>query len=160
MATALATRTAATTILRSADPARAPVQTLVVTRWDHLWNKPAGTMRSLRVVEQGAIVERIPGGTNYYVRVVYDGLRGYMDKRVLAVQGGEHSDPGHSDGGHSVPATATVPLEHRALPSASAAVLTVIPGGATVRRGNEIVDGFRNVTYHGIWGWAPADAID
>ena len=183
--------------------------------------KPRSDARVLRVMPEGAVVTRIPGGAGRYVKVVYDGTRGYahldyLDDAIDQGDGGgedqvivgtgktitdvnlrsgpstSHSvlrvlDPntalavsgtvqngfryvthnglagwvwdayiGQGGGAGAVKRTTTSAVNHRATPSTSAAILAVIPAGATVASLEETSNDFEKVYYNGKEGWVYA----
>jgi uncharacterized protein YraI len=100
----------------------------------------------LLVIPAGSTVLRaVSGDTNGYAPVTYGGVAGWAATAYL-VGGG-------FDGGLAE-LTVTADLNLRAGPSLGDAVLRVMPAGSTVLRGDQVVNGFRLVTFQGTTGWA------
>jgi uncharacterized protein YraI len=101
-----------------------------------------------------SVIRVLPAGTtiDIFDRVEY-GFRyvGY------AAQGGwvyEEFISSGDGGGLGGTAIATTDLNLRESPDRSARVLDVIPEGGEVFFGDQIANGFRNVSYNGVSGWA------
>jgi uncharacterized protein YraI len=111
----------------------------------NLRSGPGTGHQVLRVVPSGTWVDVSDTIENGFRYVVHDGLAGWMADRYLG---------GADDGGQGETFTTTADLNLRAEPSTSAAVHLVMPEGSTVQAGAGWSNGFRQVTYQGILGWA------
>jgi D-alanyl-D-alanine carboxypeptidase len=119
--------------------------------------KPRADARVLRVMPEGATVTRIPGGSGRYVKVVYDGTRGYAHLDYLddaADQGGGGETPGGETGEIVGLTSTTTDVNLRSGPSTGSAVIRVLEPGAVVNYTFTIENGFRQVEHQGRWGWA------
>lgn len=114
------------------------------------------TSRVKLVMPEGAVVETVnrSQSPNGYWKVVYQGIRGYAHGDYLDFSGG-----GSDGGGGTGDATTTSALNLRARASTSAAVLLVMPEGASVSLTGERSNGFLGVVYRGTTGWASADYL-
>jgi N-acetylmuramoyl-L-alanine amidase len=101
----------------------------------------------LLVMPDGARVALTGATSNGFSQVVYQGTTGWASSQWLT----------------SASSTATVidgALNLRATASTNAAVLTVMPDGATVTLLDEASNGFAKVSYGGMTGWAYAIYLD
>jgi uncharacterized protein YgiM (DUF1202 family) len=98
------------------------------------------------------------GSQNGFYPVTYGSTSGWALGDYLDIDAG--ADPGPDDGSNPSPSgTATVidgELNLRASASTGAAVLLVMPDGATVTLTGQSSNGFRSVSYQGSSGWAYA----
>jgi uncharacterized protein YraI len=98
------------------------------------------------------------GSQNGFYPITFGSTSGWALGDYLDIDAGE--DPGPDDGGNPSPSgSATVidgELNLRASASTSAAVLLVMPDGATVTLTGQSSNGFLSVTYQGTSGWAYA----
>jgi uncharacterized protein YraI len=95
-------------------------------------------------------------------RVVYDNTVGWAFAAFIGEpDGGETDgdDGGDEPGTPNQAAMTTDDLNLRAEPSLEAEVLTVIPAGAEILVGSDVVDGFVQTTYGEETGWASAEFI-
>jgi uncharacterized protein YraI len=100
----------------------------------------------LLVMPTGAVVELTGESSNGFLGVIYRGTAGFAYAAYLS-----------TDGAASTGDTATVvdgALNLRSSPSTDAAVLLVMPDGATVTLNGDEENGFVSVTYQGTSGWA------
>ena len=114
--------------------------------------KPSSSARVLRVMPEGAIVTRIPGGTGRYVKVVYDGTRGYAHLDYLD----DATDQG--DGGGEDPVIVgtgktITDVNLRSGPSTGHTVLRVLDPHVAVSVSDTVRNGFRYVVHNGLAGW-------
>lgn len=102
------------------------------------------------VVPFGALVATTDIVQNGYRQVVYIDTRGWIFDELLdpIVDPGEPGAPKPANG------TVTTPLNLRSGPSLASEVLTVMPEGARVYMGDVVENGYREVQYMGINGWA------
>ncbi len=95
---------------------------------------------------------------NGFYPITFGGTSGWALGDYLDIDAGE--DPGSDNGGNPSPSgSATVidgELNLRASASTAAAVLLVMPDGATVSLNGQSSNGFLSVTYQGTRGWASA----
>ncbi len=117
----------------------------------NLRSGPSTGHQVLRVVAAGTWVKASDTVQNGYRYVVHEGLAGWMADHYLSWA---------TDGGQ--PAwylTTTADLNLREDPSTSARINLVIPEGSDVRAGDQVANGFRQVTYQGTAGWAHTDFL-
>jgi uncharacterized protein YraI len=107
-------------------------------------------------------------GSVWYEVGVQDTTSGFLPADALARGAGSGTDPtpDPGDGGSDpVPsaegsAVVTTLLNLRAEPSYDAAILAVMPAGATVGLAGEAANGFRSLVYDGTYGWAAEAYLD
>jgi uncharacterized protein YraI len=99
----------------------------------------------LRVLPAGTTVQLFDSYANNYRMIGYANQTGWVSIDFIR-PGGTSQQPGYL--------VATANLNLRSGPSLEASVLKVIPNGSQVARGDEVVNGFRAVTYAGVSGWA------
>jgi uncharacterized protein YraI len=98
------------------------------------------------------------GSQNGFYPITFGSTSGWALGDYLDIDAGE--DPGPDDGGNPSPSGAATVIDGelnlRASASTSAAVLLVMPDGATVTLTGQSSNGFLSVTYQGTSGWAYA----
>lgn len=122
-----------------------------VTEALNLRSGPSTSSGVLAVMPAGALVTLTGQGQNGFVAVSYNGTNGWAYATYLS--GG--APP--STGGKTVQTTDSLNL--RKGPSTTSAVLTVMPAGASVTLTGGSQNGFLEVTYNGMTGWASADYL-
>jgi len=110
--------------------------------------KPRSNAKVLRVIPEGGVVTKIGNGSNRYLKVVYDGTRGYAHLDYLTNVDGP-ADPGQP---HGV-GQATTDVNLRSGPSASNKVLRVLKAGTEVSLTDQLNSGYRYVVHQGLAGW-------
>ncbi len=106
----------------------------------------AGTHHSvLRVLPAGTTIKLYDNYSNNFRLISYADQYGWVSIDYIK-PGGSSQQPGYL--------TTTVMLNLRSGPSLESTVLKVIPANTQVARGDEVVNGFRAVTYAGVSGWA------
>ena len=143
--------------LALAAPARPAHAATVVTTSDlnlRVGYRPTSKVKL--VMPEGAALEIVNRrqSPNGYWKVVYQGIRGYAHGDYLDFSGG-----GSDGGGSTGTAATTSVLNLRSRASTSAAVLLVMPEGASVSLTGQSSNGFLGVTYQGTSGWASADYL-
>jgi N-acetylmuramoyl-L-alanine amidase len=98
----------------------------------------------LLVLPDGARVELTGSASNGFSQVIYQGTTGWASSQWLTTGGSSGSTATVIDGA----------LNLRASSSTSAAVLTVMPDGATVTLLGDTSNGFAKVRFGGTEGWA------
>ena len=113
----------------------------------------AGTnYRVLLVIPAGARVTFGDQIANGFRNVTYSGSSGWAFDQYIDKSGGTPQEPQHPAPGAA--GRTSVALNLREQPSTSGRVFLVMPAGATVSYTNQVVNGFRVVTYNGLTGWA------
>ncbi len=100
----------------------------------------------LTVMPDGARVETTGASRNGFTQVIYQGTTGWASSQWLTSGGSSGSTATVFDG----------ELNLRSSASTSGSVVTVMPDGATVTLLGQSSNGFANVRYNGIEGWAYA----
>ena len=140
----------ATYLSTSSDPGTGdpgPVIGNAVTTVDlNLRSGPSSGNQVLRVMPQGSTVQITATVQNGFRYVIHNGLPGWAYADYLS------QDPG--TGQPATYKTTTVDLNLRAEPSTSAKVLAVMPSGSKVRSTDQLANGFRQVVFNGVTGWA------
>jgi len=116
----------------------------------NLRSGPSTGHRVLRVVAAGTWVRISDTIENCSLYVVHDGLAGWMYDDYL-------DWPTDDRGGNYK--TTTDALNLRAEPSTKAKVLTVMAKGSRVQMLHTAANGFANVNYNGLQGWAHLDYL-
>lgn len=116
----------------------------------NLRSGPSTGHQILRVVPAGAWVKISRTIENDFRYVVYDGQSGWVYDPYLTW-------PSDDQGGNY--RTTTTRLNLRAEPSTSAKIMTVMPAGARVQLLHTAANGFGNVNYNGMQGWAYLDYL-
>lgn len=142
-ATALVGGAALTAGLRSAS-AHHTEQPYTVTRSAKVRSGPSARHEVIAVVRPGQIFTLNAQERNGYYAISFQGRIGWVKATLVVAADGQPGGTG----------TATVDLNLRAEPNLSAKVLLVIPAGGIVRLGDQLANGFRQVTYNGTTGWA------
>ena len=110
--------------------------------------KPRSNAKVLRVIPEGGVVTKIGNGANRYLKVVYDGTRGYAHLDYLTNVDGP-ADPGQPNG----VGQATTDVNLRSGPSATNTVLRVLKAGTEVSLTDQLNNGYRYVVHQGLAGW-------
>ena len=116
----------------------------------NLRSGPSTSNQVLRVVPSGATVQISGTVRNGYRYVIHNGLAGWIADQYL-------SRSGDDQGGNF--RTTTTALNLRAEPSTSAKILTIMPAGSRVQLLHTAANGFANVNYNGMQGWAHLDYL-
>lgn len=124
--------------------------TAITTSDLNLRDGPGTGYGVLIVMPEGAAVTLLGDSSNGFLSVSYGGIDGWASATYL--------DTG--DGGGSSSAVTTSSLNLRDGPSTSAAVLLVMPVGATAELTGDPESGFYPVRYAGTDGWAFGDYLD
>jgi N-acetylmuramoyl-L-alanine amidase len=116
------------------------------------WTTAAVNMRQgpgqgypvIRVLPQNTVVNVYDNFMNNYQLISFNGQFGWVSLDYLSATGGQN------------PSTlqTTTALNLRSQPSLSASILKVLPAGTYVQAGDQVVNGFRQVTHNGVTGWA------
>ena len=116
----------------------------------NLRSGPSTSNQVLRVVPSGATVQISGTVRNGYRYVIHNGLAGWIADQYL-------SRSGYDQGGNF--RTTTTALNLRAEPITSAKILTIMPAGSRVQLLHTAANGFANVNYNGMQGWAHLDYL-
>ena len=116
----------------------------------NLRSGPSTGNQVLRVVYAGTWVQVSDTVQNGFRYVIHNGLAGWISDQYLSAGGDDQS------GNYR---TTTTRLNLRAEPTTSAKVLTVMPAGAKVQLLHTGANGFGNVNYNGMQGWAYLDYL-
>ena len=117
----------------------------VTTTSVNLRSGPSTSNQVLRVLAAGVVVTTSDTTQNGYRYVVHNGLPGWVYDTYL-----KEGTDGQADGSLVV----TTSLNLRAEPNTSAKVLTVMPEGSRVQPTGEGSNGFAEVVYGSLTGWA------
>jgi uncharacterized protein YraI len=134
----------------------------VVTSALNLRSRPSTSSSVITVMPAGASVTVSGGGQNGFLPVTYRGTDGwayadYLDTGAAGPQPDPGSDPPSGPAVGS--AVTTTSLNLRAGPSTGYAVLTVMPGGASVEILGDPQGGFYPLRYNGTAGYASGDYL-
>jgi uncharacterized protein YraI len=110
----------------------------------NLRSGPSTSHSVLRVLAKGTTIQVSDMFVSGFRYVSHNGLAGWVYADYIA----------NGNGPVSGYVTTTTDLNLRAEPSTSARVLTVMPKGAQVRPSDQLANGFRQVTYGTLTGWA------
>lgn len=105
----------------------------------------------IMVMPQGAVIETLAGTEAGFQKVRYNGVVGWAYATYLDIHDGAPATPNT--------ATVTVNLNLRSAASLTAAVILVMPAGATVQLTGGYSAGFAEVVYNGQTGWAYASYL-
>lgn len=131
--------------------------TAVTTTNLHLRSGPGTSNSSLTVIPAGTSVSITGSAQNGFLPVAYNGLSGWSSATFLNT-GGSPTAPAPAPPSTSTMVT-TARLNLRVNSSLSAAVLTVMPSGASVTVNGSAQSGFLPATYGARSGWASADFL-
>lgn len=116
---------------------------------------PSTSDRVLAVMQTGATVSLTGESSNGFLKVDYNGTRGWAYADYVGTSGSAGSTPDPDPGsGNAGSAKTTSSLNLRSGPNTSSRVLLVMPSGASVTLTGESSGGFLGVTYKGTSGWA------
>ena len=117
----------------------------------------------LAVMPAGATVQLLGEQRNGFVRVTYNGTRGWASGQFLGSGGAATPSDGGTNGGTSSGATgaarSTTDLNLRSGAGTSFAVIGVIPAGGQVQLTGTRQNNFAQLTYNGTQGWASLDFL-
>lgn len=133
-----------------------------VTTSLHLRSGPSTADGSLLVMPAGASVTLTGNASNGFYAVSYNGTQGwaYADFLDFSGDSGTPSTPEPAPPATSESAVTTASLNMRNSANLSAAVILVIPSGASVSITGAAQDGFFPVIYSGQSGWASAEYLN
>jgi uncharacterized protein YraI len=133
--------------LTATDGSQDPVLlgTAVTTAAVNLRSGPSTSNQALRVLAAGTSVQTSDTLKNGFRYVVHNGLAGWVSDSYLKV--GEDSPPAGT-------LVTTAALNLRAEPNTNAKVLTVMPAGSKVKPTGKGLNGFVQVVYGNLTGWA------
>lgn len=130
-----------------------PPNARITTDWLNLRAGPSLDAAILTVMPPGVEVIVTGGVSGGWVSVTYNGLDGYASAEYLAV-----GNPDTGTGG--IDATVAVDLNLRNNPDLGSDIILVMPAGSSVTVHDSAANGFVDVTYQGIRGWAFADYLN
>lgn len=110
--------------------------------------KPRSDARVLRVMPEGALVDRIPGGSGRYVKVIYDGTRGYAHLDYL-----DDANVDQPTDSFPYQAITTDWVNLRSGPSTGHRVIRVLSVGTEILTSDRLENGFRYINVGGTKGW-------
>jgi uncharacterized protein YraI len=144
--------------------------TAVTTDYLNLRSGPRTDMRIRAVMPPGETVQLLGDTRRGFYKISWRGQPGWAHGDYLdfsgGSSGGSSSGGNNSGGGSALPqgsgggsATVTSALNLRAAPSTGAAIILVMPGGATVELTGDSDNGFLGVIYNGNRGWGHSDYL-
>lgn len=136
-------------------PPSSPTGTATVTTALNLRTGPSTGTAVILVMPAGATVTLTGSSQNGFRSVSYQGTSGWAYAEFLSTDGVPPGDDGPPPAeGPTGNATTTAALNLRASPSTGAAILAVMPEGASVETTGAPQNGFYPVRYGGQSGWA------
>lgn len=118
----------------------------------NLRSGPSTGHQVLRVVPKGAVVKASNTYRNGFRYVMHNGVAGWIADQYLSWS------PSGNPTGETF--TTTARLNLRAEPNTGARVKLVIPAGANVKALTGVANGWREVSYQGITGWAATSYLN
>lgn len=104
----------------------------------------------IRVLPAGTKIELFDSYQNNYRYVGYAAQPGWVYLDYISTNGG---------GQPSTNKTTTAALNMRSQPTTTASIIMVVPAGASVRIGDQVSNGYRQVTYNSRTGWVLNDYL-